>query len=271
MLKFIPTSKTGIKTTFGKFTKTLEPGLSFYIPVIQNIKLVSNRLTQDTFKFEVKTNDNVFANLHIAVQYKVNPEDSRNAYYSMEDPVEQINAYVENVIRTTVAKMSLEELFESQDNICKNVLTHLSAKLNSHGYSIENTLVTEINPNPLVKDSLNKIQAARRLKEASKEEAEVEYIKVVRAAEAEKMKKHLHGEGISLQRAAILDGYQKNIADMSSLGLTPSDIKDLILKTQHLDVVKSVSESNNTKVIFFDHNATQDVKNQLMQSNESRS
>lgn len=267
---FVPTSYTGLKTTFGKFSKTVEPGLSIYVPFIQKVHLISNRLEQATFKFEVKTEDNVFTKLHIAIQYKIKSENTKDAFYSMDSPIAQINAYVENVIRTTASEMTLEELFKSQDAICKNVSAHLSEKLASCGYTIENTLVTEIDPHQLVKDSLNKLQAMRRLKEASKEEIEIEFNKVVRAAEAEKEKKKLHGEGISLQRTAILDGYEKSILAMSDIGLTPKDVLDLILKTQHLDVVKTVGESNNAKVIFFDHNGTNDIKNQIMQSNESK-
>ena len=54
-LKFIPTATTAIRTTFSKFDKTLGPGLRFYIPIIQKVHIVSNRLQQDKFRFQVKT------------------------------------------------------------------------------------------------------------------------------------------------------------------------------------------------------------------------
>ncbi len=44
MFKFIPTMNTGVVQTFGKFTRLAAPGLTFYIPYIQKIQLVSNRL-----------------------------------------------------------------------------------------------------------------------------------------------------------------------------------------------------------------------------------
>ena len=55
MFKFVNTSTTGILTTFGKFNKTLQPGLNIYIPLIQKVHIVSNKLNENTFNFEIKT------------------------------------------------------------------------------------------------------------------------------------------------------------------------------------------------------------------------
>ena len=119
--KFIQTSTTGIVQTFGKFTRTVGPGFRIYIPIVQSITSVSNRLQQETFKFQVKTKDNVFTDLELAVQYRIQQEDSEKAFFSLDDPKKQIDAYIENAVRAKVPGMRLDELFESQDDICKKV------------------------------------------------------------------------------------------------------------------------------------------------------
>mmetsp|Transcript_17811 Transcript_17811/g.50148 ORF Transcript_17811/g.50148 Transcript_17811/m.50148 type:complete len:110 (-) Transcript_17811:165-494(-) len=88
--KFIPTSVTGVRTTFERVSGLLRPGLNFYIPFIQRVELVSNRLRQDVVRFDVKSKDNVFSTIGLAVQYRVKPEDSAKAYFSLEDPVAQV-------------------------------------------------------------------------------------------------------------------------------------------------------------------------------------
>lgn len=272
--KFIPTSKTGVVQTFGKFTRLVKPGLRLYIPVIQTITPISNRLTQDSFHFEVKTKDNVFARLGLAVQYKIEPENTELAYFSLDNPKEQIDAYIENVVRAKVPKMKLDELFESQDDICNSVATGLSEKMRSHGFTIENTLVTEINPAADVKEAMNRINASERLKEATRNEAEANYILKVREAEADRDRKRLQGEGISAQRKAILKGYEDGVEDMAQrLGLTSKDIINFVTKVQHLDTLESISKSPNTKTIFLDHNpesSINKIKSGIMEGNEVR-
>ena len=58
---------------------------------------------------------------------------------------------------------------------------------------------------------MNEINAAKRLKEAAKEYAEAEKIKVVAAAEAEAESKKLQGEGIENQRIAIANGLKQSV------------------------------------------------------------
>ena len=267
MFKFIQTSSRGVKTTFGKFTKISEPGLNIYVPFVQQIHIVSNRLSQNTFKYEVKTSDNVFAELRIAVQYKIKSENTELAFYSFDDPIKQMDAYIGDALRSIVPQKTLDELFKLQNDICESVQTSLLAKMDQCGYSIENTLVTEINPHKSVKEALNKIQESTLLKEAAREEADAKYILAYREAEADKDRKILQGEGISGQRLAILKGYQDGINEMAdSLGVFPKVIIDFVLKTQHLDTIATIGKSPNAKTIFVDHNVSS-VTSDILKAN----
>lgn len=269
MFKFIQTSHTGIFTTFGKFNSMRKPGLNFYIPIVQNIVIVSNQLHEQTYTFEVKTKDNVFANLIVALQYRIKEENSSIYHYSMRNPQHQMGSYIENIIRVTVPQMTLDELFESQNEISQNIINNVSNKMEQNGITIENTLIKNIDPDAEVKKSMNKINASKRNRVAAVEEAEAEYIKKVREAEADRDRKILQGQGISGQRKAILDGYKESVNGMStSLGVSSSDIIQFVLKTQHLDMLEIIGKSNNAKTIFVDHNIQNDqVK--LMESLES--
>jgi regulator of protease activity HflC (stomatin/prohibitin superfamily) len=267
--KFISTSTTGVLQTFGKFTKTVGPGLQLYVPFIQKITPVSNRLTQDTFKFEVKTKDNVFATLELAVQYKISPDNTEKAFFSLDDPKKQIDAYIENVVRSRTPRMKLDELFESQNDICRSVSEELSGKMKDYGYTIENTLVTGINPATAVKEAMNNINASERLMEAARNEADAQFIKKVREAEADRDRKELQGKGIALQRRAIFEGYEVGVQNMANtLGLSPQQIIDFITKVQHLDTLEGIGKSSNAKTIFIQHEPQNSISNKFMQANE---
>lgn len=267
--KFIQQSTSGIVQTFGRYSRTVKPGLRLYIPVIQKITPISHRLKQDTFRFEVKTKDDTFTKLGLAVQYRIEEKNADKAFFSLEDPVHQMNAYIENVVRAKVPKMELNDLFSSQDEICDTVASTLASKMDEHGFTIVNTLVTEIEPAKEVKDAMNKINASARLKEAAKNEADAHYIKEVRQAEADRDRKRLQGEGISQQRQAIMRGYQAGIADMSKhLGLNNGRIIDLVMNTQHLDTLESIGKSANTKTVFLNHQPSSSFRSDIIQAQE---
>lgn len=267
--KFIQTNTTGILQTFGKFTRTVEPGLRFYIPVFQSLTPVSNRLVQDKFNFETKTKDNVFVKLRLAIQYHTKPEDTKQAFFSLDNPHDQIDSYVENVVRAKVPTMKLDELFESHNDICESVSRRLKDKMITYGFTIENTLVTDIDPSHDVKEAMNRINASERLKEAAVNEADAQYIRDVRKAEADRDRKRLQGEGISQQRVAILQGYETGVDAMSKrFGLTPKDIIEFVREIQELDTMESIGRSNNAKTIFLDRKPN-DMKMSMLQALES--
>ena len=73
MFRFISSMETGVITTFGKMSRLAYPGLNFYIPFVQKMHIVSNRLSQKQCNIIVRTADKVFPNLDITIQYKVLP------------------------------------------------------------------------------------------------------------------------------------------------------------------------------------------------------
>jgi regulator of protease activity HflC (stomatin/prohibitin superfamily) len=89
--EIIVTATTGVRKTFGHYTGSVAPGLRLYVPFVQRITPVSNRLKQDAFSFEVKTRDNVFARIGMTVQYRVQEEDTSKAFFSLENPAETPN------------------------------------------------------------------------------------------------------------------------------------------------------------------------------------
>jgi regulator of protease activity HflC (stomatin/prohibitin superfamily) len=269
MATLIKTSTTGIVTTFGKFSGLVSPGLKFYIPFVQKVIHVSNKTQQKVFELEVYTKDRVFAKLNLAIQYKIATHDTDKAYFSLDDPISQMGSYVENSIRSETPKVSLKDLFESFDTISSIVSKELSPKMSSHGYTIENILMTGIEPDTEVAKAISRIGASERLKEAAINEAEAEYIKKVKEAEADRDRKILQGQGIAGQRKAILDGYKETIANLiQTTGLTPSQIMDFMLKSQSIDTNEQIGKGHGTKVLFMDKSSPS-IKSDIISSLES--
>ena len=99
---------------------------------------------------------------------------------------------------------------------------------------------------------MNEINAAKRMKEAAKEYAEAEKIKVVAAAEAEAESKKLQGEGIADQRIAIANGLKQSVEEVKGAmeeGVTGRDVMNMLFMTQHYETVSKLGD-NNTSTIF---------------------
>lgn len=207
---------------------------------------LSLRVQQLDVICETKTKDNVFVQVGVAVQYKVVTESAYDAWYRLTSPTSQIQAYVFDVIRSTIPRMELDQAFESKDDIAQAVLTQLQAVMKDYGYSIVNTLVTDLSPDVKVKASMNEINAAKRLKEAASHQAEAEKIRQVKAAEADAEARYLSGLGVARQRKAIVSGLQSSVSEFSGevSGATPKDVMDILLLSQYFDTLSSVGANS---------------------------
>jgi len=168
--------------------------------------VVSCRLQQLDIACETKTHDNVFVTLTINVHFKVIPEHEHDAFYSLEDYKKQINAYVFDTIRSAVPKINLDKVFEQKEDIAIAVKQELSKCMKEYGWEIIQVLIADIEPDPKVKNAMNEINTAQRLRVATVDKAEADKILVVKKAEADAESKYLGGVGIARQRKAIAEG-----------------------------------------------------------------
>lgn len=120
---------------------------------------------------------------------------------------------------------------------------------------IVNALVTDLQPDKRVQDAMNQIEAQRRMRMASQEKAEAEKILVVKAAEADAESKEYSGMGVARQRQAIIDGLKESVQQFSTDvdGTSPSDVMQLMMVTQYLDMLKDVGTSNGAECLFIPH------------------
>lgn len=263
--------------TFGKFSRVAGAGLQFKIPLIQRIAgRLSLRVNQLNIQAETKTEDNVFVHLIVSVQYFVIKDSVYNAFYQLSDAEKQINSYVFDVVRARVPKIKLDDLFEKKDEIAQAVKEELNETMNGFGFQIMNALVTDIEPTAKVKDAMNEINAAQRLRVAANEKGEAERILKVKAAEAEAESKALQGKGIADQRKAIIEGLKESVEDFRTVvdGASSKDVMNLVLLTQYFDTLKEIGQSTGTKAIFLPHTPagmteiSEQIRNALLVGNE---
>jgi len=100
---------------------------------------VSVRTQMMTVACETKTFDNVFVVLRVAVQYQVIPEKVYEAFYRLTNPASQIEAYVYDVVRSSVPKIKLDDVFTTKDEISANIKRELTESMSDYGFYIQAT------------------------------------------------------------------------------------------------------------------------------------
>ncbi len=241
---------------FGKFQSVRTSGLSLIIPFIDRKASTMNlRVQQLDVTIETKTLDNVFVNLQVSVQYQVRREFVKEAYYSLDNAKNQIASYVFDDVRAEVPKLELDDVFAKKEDIAIAVQSNISESMAEYGYKIIKALITDIDPDHKVKDAMNRINAAKRDREAAHEEGEAQKIMIVKEAEAEAESKRLSGEGIAQQRLEIVRGFKESVEDFKkSLDtVTHEEIMQFVLMTQYFDTIKDIGANSKNSSILMPH------------------
>ena len=256
---------------FGKYQTTSGSGIHVRLPFgIDKIAArIQLRLLQSEIIVETKTKDNVFVTLNVATQYRVSEQNVTDAYYKLMRPEAQIKSYIEDALRSSVPKLTLDELFEKKDEIALEVQHQVAEEMSTYGYIIVKTLITKVEPDAEVKQSMNEINAAQRKRVAAQELANADKIKIVTAAEAEAEKDRLHGVGIAQQRKAIVDGLAESIQELkdANVGMTEEKIMSILLTNQYLDTLNTFAAKGNQTLFLPNHpEGIEDIRTQILSS-----
>ena len=236
---------------FGKFVSVRQSGLQLKIPIIDSVAgRLSLRIQQLDVVVETKTKDDVFVKLKVSVQFKVIKEKVYDAFYKLDNPGDQITSFIFDVVRAEVPKLILDDVFLKKDDIAIAVKAELQDAMTEYGFQIIKTLVTDIDPDAQVKESMNRINASEREKVAAQFEGEAQKILIVEKAKAEAESKRLQGQGIADQRREIARGLEDSVKVLNGVDINSQEASALIVVTQHYDTLQSVGAEANSNLIL---------------------
>ena len=242
---------------FGKYHSVRGAGLQLKIPLVDKIAgRVSLRIQQLDVIVETKTQDDVFVHLKISVQFLIRKDHVYDAFYKLQNPHEQITAFIFDVVRAEVPKMILDDVFEKKEEIALAIQRDLKQAMLDYGYDIIKALVTDIDPDENVKIAMNRINAAEREKIAAQHEGDAQRILIVERAKAEAESKRLQGKGIADQRREIARGLEESVDTLNKAGINPQEASALIVITQHYDTLQSIGADSSSNLILLPNNPT---------------
>ena len=238
-----------IVESFGKYVKTLKPGLNFLVPIFQTaVGTLQLRVTEFKATVEVKTHDNVFVSMPVSLMLQIVPERAQEAFYQLLNPSEQIAAWALNTLRSTVATMKLSDVYEDQQKIASEVEIALKDKLEAYGYRIVTILVEQPRVPAGDQDAFNGVVSSQRNREAAENDAEAKRIRMIGEAKAESESQVLRAKGIAEARGILAKSLEE-IAN-GTTGADKDKIMSFMLETNRLDTIRAAAEQG--KMIIMD-------------------
>ena len=235
--------------TLGKFSKVLEPGLHFRVPIIQKFTPKRSTLVDDeVFVVRCKTKDGAFADVSGLVTCKLVDLEARE--YGIEEFNIVMIARIANVIRTQASRCDLDELYNQEQSLTMSIEDDLSTWAEPFGVAIRSASIIDVAPDQEVLDAMNSVIIASREREATLHAAKAERAEIVARADADKVRQIKLGEGMSGKRLAIMDGYKKSVDDFSNAtGISPDLAASISLATEYMDMLRGMARDGRN-VIF---------------------
>ncbi len=185
-IKIVKEYERGIKFTFGRFTRIMEPGLRIVVPVIQNWMKVDIRIkTIDVPDQDAITKDNVSLKVNAVLYYKIS--DSKKAILEVQNYNYAVSQLAQTTMRDVVGEVTLDELLSKRDAISQRIKEIVDKASDPWGIKVESVELKHIELPELLKRTIGKEAEAEREKRAVIIKAEGELIAATNLTKAAHM------------------------------------------------------------------------------------
>jgi regulator of protease activity HflC (stomatin/prohibitin superfamily) len=241
-VRIVPQARARNVERFGRYRKTLEPGMSFIIPFVDRVKpLIDLREQVVAFKGQpVITEDNLVVLIDTVLFFQVT--DPRAADYEIVDYIQAIEQLTATMLRSVIGSMDLEQTLTSRDkinNMLRGVLDEASGKW---GIRVTRVEIKAIDPPKSVVDAMEKQMRAEREKRAAILTAEGVRQSKILTAEGEKQSSILRAEGERQSQILRAEGQSQAIGTVFQ-AVHRGDADPKVLAYQYLQTLPQLAQA----------------------------
>lgn len=257
-IKVVPQGRQFTTERFGRYIRTLRPGISFLIPFVDRIgrRLSMMETVLDVPRQDVITKDNAVVSVDAVVFIQV--IDAAKAAYEVENLRLAIQNLCMTNIRTVVGAMDLDEVLSQRDSINARLLGVVDAATDAWGTKVMRIEIKDLSPPADITQSMARQMKAERERRAQILEAEGDKQAAILRAEGAKQAAILQAEG--RREAAFRDAEAREreaeaeakATDMVSQAISKGDVNAIryFLGLKYVEAFGELATSNQQRTVI---------------------
>jgi regulator of protease activity HflC (stomatin/prohibitin superfamily) len=246
-IRVIPQARAGVVERLGRYSRTLEPGLTIVTPFIDRVKPLVD-LREQVVNFapqSVITEDNVVVAIETVLYFTIT--DPRSATYEVANPLQAIEQLTVTTLRNVIGGLTLEKTLTARENVNTQLRTVLDEATGKWGIRINRVEIKSVDPPPDIRSAMEKQMRAERDRRAAILTAEGEKQSQILTAEGQQQAVVLRAEGD--RQAAVLraEGEAKAI-DTVFKAIHEGKPSRELLSYEYLQMLPQLAEGDSNKV-----------------------
>jgi regulator of protease activity HflC (stomatin/prohibitin superfamily) len=246
-VRIVPQARAGIVERLGRYSRTLQPGLTLIVPFMDRVKpLIDLREQVVSFPPQpVITEDNLVVGIDTVIYFTVT--DAKAATYEVANPLQAIEQLTVTTLRNVIGGMTLEDTLTSRDNINNQLRAVLDEATGRWGIRVNRVELKSVEPPRTVQEAMEKQMRAERDRRAAILTAEGVKQSQILTAEGDKQSAVLRAEG--QRTAAILKAEGEAKAIETVFGAIHDGAPDrALLSYQYLQMLPQLAKGDANKV-----------------------
>jgi len=257
-VRIIPQARAGVVKRFGRYSRTLTPGLAIVVPFVDRVRPLLD-LREQVVSFQpqpVITEDNLVVSIDTVLYFQVT--DAKSATYEIANYVQGIEQLTVTTLRNVIGTMSLEKTLTSRDQINAELRGVLDDATGKWGIRVNRVELKAIDPPPSIQDAMEKQMRADRDKRAAILQAEGERQSAILRAEGDKQSAILKAQG--LREATVLGAEGQAKAIETVFGAIHEGKPDPeLLAYQYLQMLPQIAQGESNKLWIIPSDLSQAV------------